>query len=232
MEKLSLLIPVFNEEENIDKLILDIKKFDVYNLVNEILFVNDGSTDNTLKKINKLKKNHSKINILNNRINMGQSYSLYIGCKKSKNNIIITIDGDNQNNPRDITRLVKEYKNNKELFLVGGIRKVRKDNLIKIYSSKIANLIRKKVLNDDCNDTGCSLKVFDRKTFLLFPYFNGIHRFLPALFKGYGKKTKFIEVNHSPRLYGKSKYGTFKRLLSGIIDMIRVLIIINKVKND
>ena len=230
MEKLTLVIPLFNEEENINKLFYDIKKFNVYELVDEVLFINDGSTDNTTKLINDIKYNNSKVKFIDNNINMGQSFSIYIGCKNSKWDTVITIDGDNQNNPKDIHKIVKEYISNRDLYLVGGIRKIRKDNIIKIYSSKIANLIRRRVLNDDCDDTGCSLKVFDRKTFLLFPYFNGIHRFLPALFKGYGKKTKFIEVDHNPRIYGKSKYGTFKRLIGGIFDMIRVLIIINKLK--
>ena len=230
MVKISLVIPLFNEEENINKLFFDIKKFNVYDLVDEVLFINDGSRDNSKKIINEIKKNNSKVNFIDNNINMGQSYSIYIGCKNSKSDTIITIDGDNQNNPKDIQKLVKEYTSNKDLYLVGGIRKSRKDNKIKIYSSKIANSVRKRVLNDDCDDTGCSLKVFDRKTFLLFPYFNGIHRFLPALFKGYGKKTKFIEVDHNPRIYGKSKYGTFKRLIGGIFDMIRVFVIIKKLK--
>ena len=115
---------------------------------------------------------------------------------------------------------------------MGGIRNKRKDSYIKKISSKIANYIRSNILNDHCSDTGCSLKIFDRDSYLEFPYFDGIHRFLPALFKGYWHKTKFINVDHRMRKYGKSKYGTFKRLLKGIIDLIKVVKIIKKFKRN
>ena len=111
--------------------------------------------------------------------------------------------------------------------MVGGIKK-RQDSFIKIYSSKIANYIRSKILNDNCKDTGCSLKYLI-KYFLEFPYFDGMHRFLPALFKGYSYQT-FIEVNHRKRKYGISKYGTMNRLFKGIKDIIRVKRIINNYK--
>ena len=96
------------------------------------------------------------------------------------------------------------------------------DSFIKVISSKIANGIRSKILNDNCRDTGCSLKVFDKQIFLSFPFFDGMHRFLPALFKGYGYKTMFIDVNHRKRKFGVSKYGTMNRLFKGIRDIIKV----------
>ena len=106
--------------------------------------------------------------------------------------------------------------------MVCGIRKNRKDNIIKIISSKIANKIRSIILDDGCTDTGCSLKVFDKTIFLSLPFFDGLHRFLPALFKGYGKMNYFVNVHHRPRNSGISKYGTLDRLFKGIIDIIRV----------
>ena len=115
--------------------------------------------------------------------------------------------------------------------MVGGIRNKRIDNFTKIISSKIANSIRKFILNDDCIDTGCGLKVFDKKVFLTLPFFDGIHRFLPALFSGYGYKTYFINVNHRKRKYGISKYGTMKRLFKGIKDLIKVNNILKNIKN-
>ena len=114
------------------------------------------------------------------------------------------------------------YFSNKKYSLVGGIRRNRKDNLLKLISSKIANQIRSLILKDDCVDTGCSLKVFDKNTFLTFPFFDGLHRFLPALFKGFGKSTLFVDVDHRPRISGVSKYRTIDRLYKGIIDIIRV----------
>ena len=107
----------------------------------------------------------------------------------------------------------------------------RKDNLIKVLSSKVANYIRQLLLNDGCLDTGCSLKVFKKDIFLSFPYFDGMHRFLPALFKGYGHNTIFIEVNHRKRKYGISKYGTMNRLFKGIRDIIRIKKILKKKYN-
>ena len=225
----SIVIPVFNEAKNIENLIkeifdslIDYKNFD-------IILVNDSSNDNTLEVVKKLKEN-SKINLINNLKNKGQSYSIYIGVKKSKYNTIVTIDGDGQNNPKDIPNLLSIYFSNEKIFLVGGIRRNRKDNYIKIISSKAANSIRSKILNDKCKDTGCSLKVFDKLVFQKFPYFNGMHRFLPALFTGYGYKTYFVDVDHRARTFGYSKYGTFDRLFRGIIDIIKVRKIIKNQK--
>ena len=229
----SIVIPVFNEAGNIGKLLNEINfilKKDK-KLKFELLIVNDASTDDTLKEINNYLKTQNNVSVLNNYTNLGQSYSITQGIKNSKYETIVTIDGDGQNNPKDIPILLNRYFLDKDLYLVGGIRNKRQDNHIKILSSKIANNFRQLILNDNCPDTGCSLKVFDKNTYLKFPYFNGIHRFLPALFKGYNKKTFFINVDHRKRVAGKSNYGTFKRLFYGLIDVFKVLSIINKFKN-
>ncbi len=216
----SVIIPLYNEQKNIINLLNEIK----INLSNyekyEIVLIDDGSDDDTLNTI-KLVEN-IKIKILENKKNLGQSFSIHTGIKHSSFNIIITIDGDGQNDPIDINNLLDIYLSNSEIKLVGGIRNKRRDNYIKIISSKIANYIRSKILNDNCLDTGCSLKVFDKDIFLNFPYFDGMHRFLPALFKGYGYNTSFINVNHRKRKFGISKYGTIIRLFKGIRDIIKV----------
>ena len=224
----SVIIPVYNEEENLLQLVDEIKDSlsDTKNY--EIIFINDASTDNTFEILKNIKD--SKITILNNNINRGQSFSISYGIKKSFFNTIITIDGDGQNDPKDIPNLLKHYLSSDSIKLVGGIRLVRKDNFLKIISSKIANYLRSRILKDNCSDTGCSLKIFDKQIFLNFPYFDGIHRFLPALFSGYGFKTKFINVNHRSRKYGFSKYGTVNRLFKGIRDIIKVKKILNKKK--
>ena len=227
----SLIIPVFNEGKNITNLVYEIYDSLKNHKDFEVILVNDYSNDNTLLEIEAL-KNNFPIKIINNKKNYGQSYSIKEGIIKSKYDIIITIDGDGQNNPNDIPSLLKVYFNNSEIKLVGGIRNKRKDSNIKLISSKIANSIRSNVLKDNCQDTGCSLKVFDKRIFLNFPFFDGIHRFLPALFKGYGYKTTFINVDHRPRLYGKSNYGTVGRLFKGILDLIRVVIIVKKFKRN
>ena len=125
---------------------------------------------------------------------------------------------------------LSNFFSNNDISLVGGIRLKRKDNYVKIISSILANYVRNFILKDNCTDTGCSLKVFDKHIFESFPFFDGIHRFLPALFSGYGKKTFFLNVDHRNRLYGYSKYGTVSRLIRGIRDIIKVVRIINNYK--
>ena len=227
----SIVIPIYNEAQNIEVLVKEIfnslKKYKIF----ELILVNDFSNDNTKDVVRRLQSNF-EIVILNNSKNKGQSFCIHKGIKESANNIIVTLDGDGQNNPSDIPRLLDSYISNTNISLVGGIRSKRKDSFVKIFSSKIANNIRSKILNDGCVDTGCSLKVFNKQKFLKFPYFNGMHRFLPALFSGYGHKTIFINVDHRARVNGYSKYGTIDRLYRGIIDIIRVRRIVKKHNQD
>ena len=225
----SIIIPVFNEEQNLITLIKEIKlSLKSYNEY-ELIFVNDFSTDNTLSILKKQKKIFN-FKIINNKTNLGQSFSILNGIKNSNYNTIITLDGDGQNNPKDIPTLLEFYNKTKDASLVGGIRYKRRDNIIKIISSRLANFVRSKILKDGCKDTGCSLKVFDKNIFLKFEYFDGMHRFIPALFKGFGYNTYFLNVDHRKRKYGTSKYGTFLRLVNGIRDMIKVKKMINKNK--
>ena len=195
MSKTTLIIPIYNEELNIKKLFEEIVLIDK-NIINNIIFIDDCSTDNSLEILEEISKDLSNVKILKHAKNMGQSKCLQTAIKYTENSIIITIDGDGQNNPKDIPKLLDAYLLHSDLFLVGGLRHNRKDNIIKIVSSKVANRVRSYILKDNCKDTGCSLKVFDRNTFLQLPFFDGIHRFLPALYKGYGKKTLFLNVDH------------------------------------
>ncbi len=224
----SIVIPIYNEEDNIVKLYNEIIS-SLNNLKYEILFIDDSSNDNSLIKINSILVD-KKVKLIKNNKNMGQSFSILNGVNNAIFNTIVTIDGDGQNDPKDIKKLTNMYFENDQILLIGGIRKERKDNIIKKISSFSANLIRSKILQDDCMDTGCALKVFDKQTFLSFPYFDGIHRFLPALFKGFKKKTLFINVNHRKRIFGKSKYGIYNRLFKGIRDTIKVYFIIKAFK--
>ena len=222
----SIVIPLFNEEENIEPLfreiVLNLNHYNDY----EIILVDDASTDNTLKKINNVINKKTKV--IRNLKNQGQSYSILNGIQNSSNKIIITLDGDGQNDPADIPKLLEYYLSYKDIELVAGIRFKRQDSLIKKISSRLANYIRSKILKDNCLDTGCSLKVFNKDIFLEFPFFNGIHRFLPALFIGFGYKAAYINVNHRKRNFGISKYGTMNRLFKGIKDIIRVNNILKK----
>lgn len=221
MDSFSVVIPIYNEKRNIFNLIEEINnniKNEYYNY--EIIVIDDFSNDLNGKDYAQMQKNR-RLNLIKNKANLGQSLSIHRGIQNAKYSTIVTIDGDGQNNPKDILKLFKIYQLN-DYKLVGGLRLKRKDKIIKLISSKLANKIRAFFLKDNCLDTGCSLKVFDREIFLNFPIFDGIHRFLPALFTGYGYSTYFIEVDHRPRIYGSSKYGTIDRLFRGIKDIIKV----------
>ena len=228
MQNISLIIPIFNEEKNIDKLFNEILDTGVYEVVSEIIYVDDCSNDNSFKNIKLLEEKYTKVTILKHETNLGQSHCIRTAAEYSNKKELLTIDGDCQNNPKDIHKLIQAYYSDSNIFLVGGIRINRKDSLVKILSSKIANKIRMLILKDKCVDTGCSLKIFNREIFLSFPFFNGIHRFLPALFNGFGRKTNFINVDHRPRIHGNSKYGTFNRLVRGIADILKVIKILGK----
>ncbi len=222
---ISIVIPIFNEQNNINFLLNEIFNLEIKNF--EVIIVDDNSTDNSIKNLS-LSNHYKKIKIIQNRNNKGQSFSIHRGIENSSFTNIVTIDGDCQNNPKDILKISKIYFSDNEIKLVGGIRKNRKDSLNKIFASKIANFVRRIYLDDKCADTGCSLKIFDKDIFLNFPYFDGIHRFLPALFRGYGYKTSFIDVDHRLRKAGYSKYNNINRFFRGIKDMLKVKKIIQK----
>ncbi len=226
----SIIIPIYNEADNILPLILEIQesvsKQDNY----EVILVNDCSNDNTSDIIKKI--NSRFVKIVSNSVRSGQSKSIRNGILKSSFNTIVTMDGDRQNNPKDIPKLLELYKSKNKDCLVSGIRINRKDSLLKIVSSKIANYVRGKIFKDGCKDTGCSLKVFDKKIFLNFPFFNGIHRFLPSLFVGYNYDVYYLLVDHRKREKGKSNYGTFDRLYRGIVDIYKVRKIIKEFRDQ
>ena len=230
MLKFSLIIPVYNESENIMTLYNEINLSEAYEYLNNIIFIDDASKDNSLIILNKISKKDKKVTVLKHDINKGQSKSIKTGIDFSNDKYVITLDGDGQNDPNDIIKLIKILEKNTNISLVAGIRINRKDQFIKKYTSIVANKIRRIILNDECDDTGCSLKIFDKEIFINFPFFKGVHRFLPALFKGSGYKCYFINVNHRPRMQGNSNYGTFDRLFVGIRDILRVKKILNKKK--
>ena len=229
VKQVSIIIPCYNEEDNISKLVKEIHT-NVIDTKLEVIIINDASLDNTIKKVNNLSKDYSFLKIINNTKQLGQSYSIIKGVKIASFENIITLDGDGQNDPVDIPIMINEYFN-RNIDLLAGIRKNRKDSFIKILSSKFANFIRSYILNDDCEDTGCSLKIFKKNIFLSLPEFDSIHRYIPALFKAKKAKINFIVVRHRNREYGKSNYGTIDRLIKGIIDLIKVLKIIKLLKN-
>lgn len=231
MDNFSIVIPIFNEEDNIIDLLQEIEKYlDIFIKKFEVIIIDDCSNDNTFEKLKNF-KNKLSIRVFKNDKNYGQSFSIRKGVIESKYDTIVTLDGDGQNHPKDIRNLLSIYYSDKNISLVSGIRINRKDNHLKKISSKLANLVRSFILKDGCLDTGCSLKVFNKNMFLKIPYFNGLHRFIPAFFKAFKANVHYENVSHRPRLKGKSNYGTIDRLYRGIIDMYKVINLINK-KND
>ena len=167
-----------------------------------------------------------KLRIIRHKCPYGQSIAVLTGVKLARAEWVVTLDGDGQNDPADIPRLLAVLPNQAkepQLQMVAGLRHHRQDNWLKRISSRIANWIRSRLLHDNTPDTGCSLKLFSRTAFLALPHFNHIHRFLPALFLRNGGQVISIEVNHRPRWGGKSKYGIFDRFGTGIIDLLGVM---------
>ena len=223
IKNISIIIPVLNEEENIENLLNEIKT-NLYNKIGyEVVVVDDGSTDGTIKNIKKILKNHSCLKLVVHKKNYGQSLSLRTGIINSKYDYIVTLDGDGQNDPSNILDLISNFKNNIPFFLVIGNRKKRNDSFARRVASRGAFFVRRLFLNDDVPDTGCALKLFKKQEFLYLPFFDHLHRFLPFLFLTMGGKVISINVNHRIRKSGVSKYSNLQRAVVGIYDLFGVI---------
>ena len=214
---LSIVIPVYNEAESISELhreIVQVCANENYNY--EIIIVDDGSTDKTDVVLKEL----SPLIYIRLRRNFGQTAAMDCGIKKAKGQLIITMDGDGQNDPSDIPLLLEHLEKNK-FDVVSGWRKNRKDSFMKKLSSRAANMLRSVLIKDGLHDSGCTLKVYHAHCFDGISLFGEMHRFIPAVLKIKGFCLGEVEVNHRPRKAGKTKYG-WKRGIKGIIDMISV----------
>lgn len=220
----SVVIPVKDEAANIDKLLDEISAATTGCRAFDVIAVDDGSTDNTLTALRAYKQTHAlPLIVLKNPHNLGQSTSIYLGVRHSQRDWIVTIDGDGQNDPADIPSLLAQAAAHPGTAMVAGQRAIRRDSWIKRISSRIANKVRASLLRDDTPDTGCGLKLIRRDVLLSVPYFNHMHRFLPALVRRHGGTVLHVPVNHRHRTEGKSKYGTLDRLWVGIWDLIGVM---------
>ncbi len=219
---ITIVVPVLNEAENIPSLLSEIISAAKHVPISEIIYVDDGSTDNSFEILQALKKEHSALRVIRHNKRSGQSAALWTGIKASGNDLVVTMDGDGQNDPADIALLYDTYKTHQEgnpRIIVAGERKKRNDIWIKRISSRLANRIRSSLLKDHTRDTGCSLKLFRRKDYLNLPYFDHMHRFLPALMLRDQVRLLHVPVSHRPRTRGTSKYGTLDRLAVGISDL-------------
>ncbi len=211
----SVVVPLFNEEENVPILQGELTSA-LRGLDYEIIFVDDGSTDGTVRKI----VADARVRLLQFERNAGQSAAMYAGLNSAQGNVAVLIDGDLQNDPADIPRLLAEIERGADL--VCGYRAQRKDTVVKRITSRIANFVRSRFTKDGVRDTGCTLKAMKRECVTALLPFKGMHRFIPALVKGAGYRLVEIPVNHRPRKFGLSKYGLGNRALRATTDMFGV----------
>lgn len=222
--RISVVIPVCNEEENVRPLAEEIRQVLQGLQPFEIIFVDDGSTDGTRAALIKAREHIPELRLLEHSRRSGQSAAVYTGVLAARAEWIATLDGDGQNDPADIPALIAaQAAGGTNLKLVMGNRKAsRKDTWLRRISSSIANGVRGWFLKDRTPDAGCGIKLFERARFLHLPRFDHMHRFLPALFLSSGAQVISVPVRHRPRTHGASKYGLFNRLWVGIVDLFGV----------
>ncbi len=219
-----MVVPVHNEEENVASLVAEIFAALDGNCEFEVIYVDDGSTDGTLDRMrDEARLRGERFRMLRHEKACGQSTAVYSGARAARFPLLVMLDGDGQNDPADIMALVNAVTDSaSQLDMAIGYRKHRQDNWLRRVSSRVANGVRSYLLVDNTPDTGCGLKAIHRDVFLNLPYFNHMHRFLPALVQRQSGKVASIEVNHRPRQRGQSKYGIHNRLWAGIVDLFGV----------
>ena len=217
IDSVSIVIPVFNEAENIPEIFREIKSVCEENrYIYEIILADDGSTDKTFEVAQSL----APVKVIRFRRNFGQTAALDAGIKQARHSLVITMDGDGQNDPHDIPRLI-QYLQENGLDVVSGWRKKRMDPFLKRFVSRTANFLKGFLIQDGIHDSGCSLKVYKKECFRQIDLYGEMHRFIPAILKIKGFRVGEIVVNHRPRKYGKTKYD-WRRALKGFVDMISV----------
>ncbi|NOZ31939.1 MAG: glycosyltransferase family 2 protein [Alphaproteobacteria bacterium] len=229
----SIVIPARNEAGNIVVLVEKIHEAMDPGMDYEIIVVDDASDDTTVNIAKKIAADHPDFRLLINPANAGQSACVHSGVRAARGTLVCTLDGDGQNPPAELPKLLAPFfagSGNEKLGLVAGQRVGRQDPVSKKVASRLANGLRSLVLKDNTRDTGCGLKAFRRDAFLELPYFNNMHRYLPALFKRANWRVVHVDVTHLPRLSGKSNYSNLQRGLVGIIDLLGVSWLIRRKK--
>jgi dolichol-phosphate mannosyltransferase len=225
--ELAVVVPVKNEADNIAPLIGEIHAVLRPRWPFEIVYVDDGSDDATAIRLAEASTTYPELRVVRHRYSCGQSQAVASGVKAARAPVIVTLDGDGQNDPADIPalveRLLAEPRDGRDGLLIAGCRQRRRDTMVRRLSSRIANRVRAGLLGDATPDSGCGLKVFSRGAFLEMPRFDHMHRFLPALMIRQGGRVVSVPVNHRPRQRGASKYGVWNRLWVGIVDLLGVM---------
>jgi glycosyltransferase involved in cell wall biosynthesis len=222
--QISVVVPVKDEAGNVVPLAREIggalagERY-------EVIFVDDGSSDATAAELLSL-RGQLPLRVISHGRNLGQSRALRTGVRAARAPLVVTLDGDGQNDPADIPKLIAAFRDaaaNPGLAMVAGERAKREDSWKKRLASRYGNRIRRWILSDNAKDTGCGLKVFRREAFLDLPYFDHMHRYLITLMLREGREVRFMPVGHRPRGAGRSKYGVWDRALVGLSDLIGVL---------
>lgn len=224
--EISVVVPVCNEAENVAPLAREIAAALRGRAAFEMIFVDDGSTDDTVERVRAARADGlSELRLLRHSFRSGQSAAVHSGVKAARARWIATLDGDGQNDPTDLPKFLVARSDpaNADVLLIMGNRVTRRDSWLRRLSSRIANGVRGGLLGDGTADTGCGIKLFLREAFLELPAFDHMHRFLPALFQRSGHRVVSIPVGHRPRTRGRSKYGLHNRLWVGIVDLFGVM---------
>ncbi len=220
---LSVVVPVCNEAENVEPLVREIVRA-LGSLPHEILYVDDGSTDDTAGQVRRMRAaGVPQLRLLRHSFRAGQSAAVASGVRAALAEWVATLDGDGQNDPADLPALLAARDANLQARLVMGYRQTRRDTAWRRLQSRVANSVRSRLLGDGTPDTGCGIKLLHRPTFLTLPYFDHMHRFLPALYQRAGAAVISVPVRHRPRERGQSKYGMLDRLWVGIVDIFGVM---------
>ena len=220
---ISVVVPVKDEADNIVPLAREIAHALAGQGESEIIFVDDGSRDGTPAALKALKGEIATLRVISHAENAGQSRAIRTGVRAARGEIVVTLDGDGQNDPADIPKLLEMMRRGEaSLGMVSGVRAKRRDTASRRLASRLANGLRQAMLHDGAVDTGCGLKAFKREVFLALPYFDHLHRFLITMMIREGYKVQFVAVNHRPRLHGQSKYTNLNRALVGIDDLLGV----------
>jgi dolichol-phosphate mannosyltransferase len=228
---ISVVVPVFDEEGAAPALAREIAEAFAGRSF-EVIFVDDASRDGTRAALKALSAEIPQLRVLAHRKNSGQSRSIRTGVLAARAPVIVTLDGDGQNDPADGPALVDALTAGPaDLVLVGGERVKRQDSQAKKFASKVGNGVRKRLLRDTANDTGCGLKAFRREAFLRLPYFDHIHRYLPALMLREGYRVEFRPVHHRHRQTGQSKYTNLGRLVASLSDLFGVMWLQSRARN-
>lgn len=220
--RISVVVPVRNEALNIRHLLDEIERACASLAPFEVIYVDDGSTDETAPELVSARASRPWLRVLRHERSCGQSAAIRTGVLAARAPVVATLDGDGQNDPAFIPRLAAALEASDRIGLAAGQRTGRKDGAYKKWQSRIANGVRGRILKDGTRDTGCGLKAFRRDVYLALPYFDALHRFMPALVKREGYEITHVDVVDRPRRAGRSNYGMFDRLFVGILDLFGV----------